>query len=61
MQIPRYVVGSLLFALIWAAITYTQHGWEPKRLLGGVLAFFIVGSVLSWFLTMVVKWFRNRR
>jgi len=61
MRIPRYVTGALLFALIWAAIAYTQHGWELKRLVGGVLAFLIVGSALSWLLTVILRWLKNRR
>ncbi len=62
MQIPRYVVGALLFALIWAAIAFTQQGVrDPKQLLAGVLLFFVLGSGLSWVLTILVKWFRNRR
>ena len=61
MQIPRYVVGALLFALIWAAIAYTQQGVrDPKQLIAGVLLFFVLGSGLSWALTLIVKWLKNR-
>jgi len=61
MQIPRYVVGAALFALMWAAITYVQHGWELKKLAVYTVAFFVVASVLSWVLTMIITWLKNRR
>jgi len=62
MQIPRYVVGALLFALIWATIAYTQQGMrDPKQLAIGVLLFFVLGSGLSWALSLLIKWLRNRR
>jgi len=61
MQIPRYVVGAFLFGLIWATIAYTQQGVrEPKKLIAGVLVFFVLGTVLSWTLSKLITWFRNR-
>lgn len=61
MQIPRYVVGAAAFALIWAVITYTQHGWGLKKLAVGVGLFFVLASGLCWALTLLLTWLKKRR
>lgn len=61
MRIPRYVVGAFLFGLVWAVITYTQgHITDLRRLAVLVLMFGILGSVLSWGLSRLLRWYRNR-
>jgi len=61
MQVPRYVVGAFLFGLIWATIAYTQgHITNLERLAILVLLFGVLGSVLSWALSKVLIWFKNR-
>ena len=61
MKIPRYVVGAFLFGLIWATIAYTQgHITNLERLAILVLLFGVLGSVLSWALSKVLIWFKNR-
>ncbi|MEK9683816.1 MAG: hypothetical protein VW226_04655 [Rhodospirillaceae bacterium] len=62
MQIPRYVTGAILFALIWAAIAYVNGGIRDFRVLAiGVIAFIILGSLLSWALTKLFTWYKKRR
>ena len=62
MQIPRYVVGAFLFGLIWATIVYTQGSiTDLRRLSILVLLFGILGSALSWLLTRILEWFKNRQ
>lgn len=62
MQIPRYVTGAILFALIWAAIVYVNGTMTHLPTLAVmVLIFIVIGSVLSWLLTLLVNWLRNRR
>ena len=61
MQVPRYVVGAFLFGLIWATIAYTQgHITNLEKLAILVLLFGVLGSVLSWALSKVLIWFKNR-
>jgi hypothetical protein len=61
MQIPRYVVGAFLFGLIWATIAYTQgHITNLQRLAVLVLLFGVLGSALSWGLTKLLTWYKNR-
>ena len=62
MQMPRYVTGAILFALIWASIVYVNGTMTHLPTLAVmVLIFVVVGSVLSWVLTLIVNWLRNRR
>lgn len=61
MQIPRYVTGAFLFGLIWAVIAYTQgHITDLKRLAVLFLLFGVMGSILSWGLTVLLNWYKNR-
>ena len=61
MQIPRYVVGAFLFALIWASIVYTQGKVTDLRSLAIMIVIFsVLGSALSWGLSKLIEWFKNR-
>ena len=62
MQIPRYVVGAFLFGLVWASIAYTQgHITDLGRLAVGVVIFAVLGSALSWGLSRVLQYFKDRK
>ena len=62
MQIPRYVVGAFLFSLIWASIAYTQgHITDFRILLIGIVFFVIVGSLISWGLACLLRWYKDRQ
>ena len=62
MRIPRYVTGAFLFALIWAAIVYVNGKMtDPLQLLVMVVMFTVIGSALSWFLSVLLNWYKNRK
>jgi hypothetical protein len=61
-EIPRYVVGALLFGLIWVTIQYTQnHITDPKVLAAHLLVFVVLGSLLGWVLRIVLLWLKGRQ
>jgi len=61
MQIPRYVVGAFLFGLIWASIVYTNGKVTDLGALAmGVMIIGVFGSALSWGLSKLIAWYRNR-
>jgi hypothetical protein len=61
-EIPRYVVGALLFGLIWVAIQYTQnHITDLKVLTAHFLVFVVLGSLIGWAVRTVLLWFKGRQ
>ncbi len=62
MQIPRYVTGAFLFALIWAAIVYVNGSMTNiVQLIVMVIMFTVLGSALSWALSKLLLWYKGRR
>jgi hypothetical protein len=61
-ELPRYVVGAILFGLIWATIAYTQQGVRDFGVLAtGVLVIIVFGVAMGWGLRKAIIWFRTRR
>ena len=61
MQIPRYVVGAFLFGLLWASIVYTRGKvTDFGDLAIGILFFVVFGSLLSWGLARLLRWYKDK-
>ena len=61
MEIPRYVVGAFLFGGIYGSIQYVNGNITDLYVLSvHVLIFGILASALSWALTKLLQWFKNR-
>lgn len=61
-EIPRYIVGAVLFGLIWVVIQYSQnHITDLKVLTAHFLVFVVLGSLVGWVVRMVLLWFRDRQ
>ena len=62
MDIPRYVIGAVLFGLIYVSIQWSEgHITDWKVLSVHFLLFIILGSGLSWMLSKVLEWYKNRQ
>ncbi|MBT5048385.1 MAG: hypothetical protein HOM58_07770 [Rhodospirillaceae bacterium] len=62
MRIPRYVIGALLFGLIYASIQWSEGRITDLRILSvHLLLFVVLGSALSWMLSKVLEWYKSRQ
>lgn len=62
MQIPRYVIGAILFGLIYVSIQWSEGRITDWRILSvHLLLFIVLGSALSWMLSKALEWYKNRQ
>ena len=62
MEVPSYVVGAFLFGAIYGSIQYVIGNITDFYVLSvHVLVFGVLGSGLSWVLTQLFKWYKDRK
>ena len=59
MQIPRGLMIAAAFGVVWASMEYMKGSRDWVQIGVGILAFVVVGPVLSWLIRVIIRSLRR--